>query len=59
VLVVENRVAQRREVRVLARGEEFTGIEGISPDTRVIVNATRVTPGERVRVERIGQADGG
>lgn len=50
VLVVQNGRAQRQDVNVLARGAKYVGLRGITPDDSVIVNASGINPGDRVRV---------
>lgn len=52
VLVVRGGVAEREDVTVLARGREWAGVSGISPDDNVVVQGTIVEPGQRVRVRR-------
>lgn len=49
VYAIEGGRAVRTEVRVLARGERDVAVEGISERTPVIVRASQVTAGERVR----------
>jgi len=49
VLVAENDRAVAREVRVLARGEQYVAVEGIPADSEVIVQGTGVAAGDRIR----------
>lgn len=50
VLVMQNGRAVRRDVQVLARGSEWVGLNGVASDDLVIVNATEITPGQKVKV---------
>lgn len=50
VLVYQNGRAIRRDVQVLARGARWIGVKGVTRDDRVIVNATEISPGQRVRI---------
>lgn len=54
VLVAQNGRAARRDVKILARGSEWIGVSGVSSNDLVIVNATDVTAGAKVRIARGG-----
>jgi HlyD family secretion protein len=48
VLVVENGRAVRRDVRVLARGEDYAAVDGILPGALVIERPGDISSGQRV-----------
>lgn len=51
VFVVENGIAKRRVIRVVAEGDEDLAVEGVD-STAVILEAARVQDGDQVRVGR-------
>ncbi|HAH85848.1 MAG TPA: hypothetical protein DCL60_00585 [Armatimonadetes bacterium] len=50
VFVVEDGRARRRNVRVRALSTDWAAVEGISPDSAVILQGTEVRPGQRVSI---------
>ncbi|MBN1458288.1 MAG: efflux RND transporter periplasmic adaptor subunit [Armatimonadetes bacterium] len=49
VMVAEDGVARRREVRILGRSTEYVAVKGISEDARVVLRATEVEDDQSIR----------
>jgi hypothetical protein len=49
VFLVKNQRAERREVRVLAKGPQWVALEGLDLNSQVIARAAEVKPGQKIR----------
>jgi HlyD family secretion protein len=54
VVVAEDGVARRHEIRILGRSAEYVAVRGLSEDAWVVLRATEVEDGEPIRPGRMG-----